>query len=145
DRRADRDAYYRRVGNRGLLEPGRGPAIEVLRRVGGVGNLRPAVPRIVKRVDREATRQVRDQLLEQIELRSPRMQPNSVRPASCTDRAHLRIAKVDVTHGDLRSPGEPMRLRRRAPQCLDQERGSDEGDGAPRDDDPPDGHAALAP
>jgi hypothetical protein len=91
DRRADRDADNCRLPDIDLVEVRRRPLVEILGRVGGVRNVRPAVPGIVKSVDRELLLELRNDFLEHVELGSERMQgPRRIFRAVSGQTAALR-------------------------------------------------------
>src|SRR5262249_18867566 len=79
ERSADRDADDCRSPDIELVEIRRCPLIEILRRVCGVRDIRPAVPGIVKGMDGEVLFESRNDFLEYVELGSESVQEHEVR------------------------------------------------------------------
>jgi hypothetical protein len=113
DRSADRDADDCRLPNIDLVEVRRGPLVEILGRVCGFRNVRPAVPGIVKGMDREVFRELRNDFLEHVELGSERMQENEVRTHPGLDATDSYATEVYIFDGNPGGPDQEVyRLKR---------------------------------
>jgi hypothetical protein len=119
DRSADRDADDCRLPNIDLVEVRRGPLVEILGRVCGFRNVRPAVPGIVKGMDREVFRELRNDFLEHVELGSERMQENEVRTHPGLDATDSYATEVYIFDGNPGGPDQCFGPLRGRPQGFD--------------------------
>src|SRR5262245_43016886 len=117
DRPADRYADNCRLSDIDPVEVRRRPLVEILGRVCGFGNVRPAVPGIVEGMDRETLLELRNDFLEYVELGSERMQENEVRAHPSSDAADSHAVEIHILD---RNPGGPD-------QCFGPLRGRPQG------------------
>jgi hypothetical protein len=102
-----------------LVEVRRRPLVEILGRVCGVRNVRPAVSGIVKSVDRKLLLELRNDFLEHVELGSERMQENEVRAHPSLNAADSYATEIHIFAGNPGSPDQSFGPLRGRPQRFD--------------------------
>src|SRR5262245_66282702 len=98
DRPADRYADNCRLSDIDPVEVRRRPLVEILGRVCGFWNVRPAVPGIVEGMDRETLLELRNDFLEYVERGSERLQEYEVRSQLSCDAADCNAYEVHDVH-----------------------------------------------
>jgi len=93
--------------------------VEILGRVCGFWNIRPAVPGIVKGMDREVLLELGNDFLEYVELGSERMQENEVRARPSLDAADSYAIEIHIFDGNPGGPDQCFGPLRGRPQGFD--------------------------